>query len=273
MTFGPDDLGALTEALRAAGRLEVMPRFRRLPHGAVRTKSGPLDLVTDADLAAEQAIAAALSARFPGCTVVGEEAVAADPALLGRLAGPGLAFVVDPIDGTANYAAGMPLFGMMAAAIVDGAVVAGVIHDPVVEESFVALPGAGAWAESPGRGRRRLLVAAAVGLGDMTGTVSWRFLPEPRRSRVLRGALSVAGSWDFRCAAHHYRLLADGKCHFALYHRLLPWDHAAGWLLHQEAGGYSARFDGSEYDPLQTAGGLICATDRASWDLLRDRLL
>jgi fructose-1,6-bisphosphatase/inositol monophosphatase family enzyme len=273
MTFNAGDLGAMAEALRGAGRSEVMPRFRRLPEHAVRTKSGPLDLVTDADVAAERAIATALTARFPGCRVVGEEAVAADPALLAQLAGPGLAFVVDPIDGTANYAAGMPLFGMMAAAIVDGAVVAGCIHDPVVEETFAALRGAGAWAESLGQGRRQLRVATPVGLSEMTGTISWRFLPEPRRSRVLQGALGVAGSWDFRCAAHHYRLLADGKCHFALYHRLLPWDHAAGWLLHQEAGGASARFDGSEYDPLQTGGGLICATDKQSWSLLRNVLL
>jgi hypothetical protein len=90
----------------------------------VRAKSGPLDLVTDADEAAERVITAGLQARFPGCVVVGEEATAADPSVLGRLAGADLAFVVDPVDGTANFAAGLPVFGCMAAAIIRGEIVA-----------------------------------------------------------------------------------------------------------------------------------------------------
>ena len=78
---------------------------------AVREKTGPLDLVTDADEAAERVMTAGLHRRFPGCVVVGEEAAPADPAQLRALAGAELAFVVDPIDGTANFAAGLPLFG------------------------------------------------------------------------------------------------------------------------------------------------------------------
>jgi fructose-1,6-bisphosphatase/inositol monophosphatase family enzyme len=53
----------------------------------------------------------------------------------------------------------------------------------------------------------------------------------------------------------------------------MPWDHAAGWLLHREAGGYSAHFDGSEYRPTHFSGGLICAPDRQSWQLAREALL
>ena len=83
----------------------------------------------------------------------------------------------------------------------------------------------------------------------------------------------VAAAWDYRCAAHQYRLLAAGHCHYAVYQRLLPWDHAAGWLLHQEAGGWSARFDGSPYDPASTEGGLICAPNRDGWEALQAALL
>jgi fructose-1,6-bisphosphatase/inositol monophosphatase family enzyme len=267
------DLVAMAALLREAGRAEVMPRFRRLSAAAIRTKTGPLDLVTDADEAAERVITAALAARFPGCLVVGEEAAAADPLLLDRLPSASLAFVVDPIDGTANYAAGLPLFGMMVAAVSAGAVVAACIHDPVVDDCYLALKGGGAWADSAEAGRRPLNVSVPTPFAEMTGTLSWRFLPEPRRSRMLRGSLGLAGAWDFRCAAHHYRMLADGKFQFSLYHRLYPWDHAPGWLLHQEAGGYSARFDGTPYDPLRTTGGLICATDPRSWVLLHEGLL
>ena len=136
--------------LRAAAQAEILPRFRRLAAGAVRAKSGPLDLVTDADEAAERVITAGLLKRFPGCIVVGEEAVAADPALLGALDGADLAFVVDPVDGTANFAAGLPLFGCMAAAVVRGEIVAAWIHDPLGDDTAVALRGEGAWIEITG---------------------------------------------------------------------------------------------------------------------------
>ena len=83
----------------------------------------------------------------------------------------------------------------------------------------------------------------------------------------------VASVASYRCAAHEYRILASGYCHFVFYAKLMPWDHAAGWLLHQEAGGYSARFDGSPYLPTHVGGGLICATDEESWHALRDALV
>ena len=83
----------------------------------------------------------------------------------------------------------------------------------------------------------------------------------------------LAAAWDFRCAAHEYRMLAAGHCHYLLFYRLMPWDHAPGWLLHQEAGGFSARFDGTPYHPGLAGGGLICAPDAASWEALRAALL
>ena len=83
----------------------------------------------------------------------------------------------------------------------------------------------------------------------------------------------VAAAWDYRCAAHQYRMLAGGHCHFLMFNRLLPWDHAPGWLLHREAGGFSAQFDGSAYRPTVTGGGLLCTPDEPSWHAPRDALL
>jgi fructose-1,6-bisphosphatase/inositol monophosphatase family enzyme len=131
--------------LREAARAEILPRFRRLAQGEVRSKSGPLDLVTDADEAAERVIEAGLLRMFPGAVIVGEEAAAADEAVLDRLAGADLAFVVDPVDGTANFASGTPLFGCMAAAVVRGEVVGAWIHDPLGDDTAIALRGEGAW--------------------------------------------------------------------------------------------------------------------------------
>lgn len=258
--------------LRAAARAEIMPRFRKLGPDAVRTKSGPLDLVTDADEAAERVITAELHAIFPGCVVVGEEAASADPSLLARLEGAPLAFVVDPVDGTSNYAAGLPLFGSMAAAIVHGEIVAAVIHDPVGDDTAMALRGEGAWIEAPGGERQDLRVAAPAPASHMTGAASWRSLPRAQRLIVCANLHKLAGTFDLRCAAHQYRMLAAGHCHFMMFNRLLPWDHAPGWLLHREAGGYSAKLDGTPYVPTSTRGGLICAPDEASYAALRDAL-
>ncbi len=266
------DTVAVADLLRAVARAEIIPRFRRLRDGDIHAKSGPLDLVTAADEAAERAITAGLTHMFPGCVVVGEEATAADPDLPSRLAGADLAFVVDPIDGTANYAAGLPLFATMAAAVMRGEVVAAVIHDPLGDDHAIALRGEGAWIEAPDGHRQDLRVAAGVPVERMTGAASWRFLPDGQRARVAANLTRVASAFDFRCAAHEYRTLAAGHCHFLLFNRLMPWDHAPGWLLHREAGGFAARFDGSPYRPTQSTGGLICTPDEASFLALRAAL-
>ena len=273
MTVTIRDADELVQLVRAAARAEIMPRFRRLTPDLVRTKSGPTDFVTAADEAAEALITSGLERLFPGCVVVGEEAASADPSLLGRLADADLAFVVDPIDGTANYCAGLPLFGVMVAAIVRGEVAASVIHDPVVDDSSIAVRGEGAWSESPDGTRSDLRVAAPVPPAEMQGAMSWRYLDRPLREAVLRNMPRVASSWDYRCAAHEYRALAAGHWHYLMFNRLMPWDHLPGWLLHREAGGWSARFDGSEYRPGHSGGGLICAPDRDSWAALRATLL
>lgn len=273
MSFDRADASALAALLRATARAEILPRFRRLGAGAVRQKSGPLDLVTDADEAAERVIAAGIAARWPGALVVGEEAAAADPALLARLAAAELAFVVDPLDGTFNFAGGVPLFAVMAAAILRGRVAMAAIFDPMGDDSMLAVAGQGAWVEEPDGARAPLRVAAGDVPGRMSGAVSWQFLPEPLRSRMLARLPKLAASWNYRCAGHEYRLAASGGCHLLLYHRLLPWDHAPGWLLHQEAGGYSAQFDGAGYTPERVDGGLLCAPDQAAWKAVYETLL
>ena len=263
----------VVQLLRAAARAEIMPRFRHLQPGMVRTKSGPTDLVTEADTAAEAMITRGLHNLFPGCLVVGEEACAADPALLGRLGTAELAFVVDPIDGTSNYCAGLPLFGVMAAAVVAGEVVASAIHDPVCDDVATALRGEGAWMQTPEGGRTRLQVSGASDPAAMTGCISWRYMAEPLRNAVLRTMPGLAGVYDYRCAAHEYRALAAGHFDYLVFNRLMPWDHLPGWLLHREAGGHSAHFDGTELRATDTTGGLLCAPNREAFHRLRDLLL
>jgi fructose-1,6-bisphosphatase/inositol monophosphatase family enzyme len=132
------------EILARAARTELMPRFGRLSAGQVRAKSSRFDVVTDADEAAERAMATALTAAHPDAVVVGEEAAARDPTLLGAVGTADLAFVLDPLDGTKNFAAGVPLFGVMAAATMRGEVVLAALHDSVCRTTALALRGEGA---------------------------------------------------------------------------------------------------------------------------------
>jgi fructose-1,6-bisphosphatase/inositol monophosphatase family enzyme len=136
-----------------------MPRFRSLTASQVREKSSPFDLVTDADERAEVVITCRLKAAFPDAIVIGEEGAHKDPALLQAIATAELAFVVDPIDGTRNFTANLPLFGVMAAATVYGEIVAGVICDPVCQDWAYAALGAGAWIEHEDGSRITLRVA------------------------------------------------------------------------------------------------------------------
>ena len=273
MIFRAEDIRRVGKILADAALTEVMPRFRRLSSTSIRKKSSAFDLVTEADEAAELAIARALVAAFPGAVVVGEESTHRNAQLLDEIGSADLAFLVDPIDGTKNFSSNLPLFGLMAAATVRGEIVAGVIYDPVCRDWAYALRGGGAWLEDEAGARSALRVAAAVPVSEMEGIVGTAFLPEPLR-RTVNSNLSRLGmaTW-LRCSAHEYRLAAAGFCHLLLYNKLMPWDHAAGWLLHQEAGGYSAHFDGTPYHPTHRSGGLLCTPDRASWTAARDALM
>jgi fructose-1,6-bisphosphatase/inositol monophosphatase family enzyme len=273
MKLSHHDTQRIAEILTQAAAAEIMPRFRALSESAVREKSSAFDLVTDADEAAERAIAAALRQAYPGALIVGEEAAGRDPGLLDRIGTADLAFIVDPIDGTKNFVAGLPLFGVMAAATMRGEVVLGAIHDPVCRDTALALRGEGAWIEGEGRARAALRVAAPVPVAQMDAVAGTNFLPEPMRSTVNGNLSRLAMSSWLRCAAHEYRMAASGHCHLLFYNKLMPWDHAAGWLLHREAGGHSAHFDGTAYRPAHRTGGLICAPDAASWALARQALL
>ncbi len=272
MSFTIEQTRAVGEILRAAGKAEILPRFRALDARAIRHKSSQLDLVTDADEAAELHIAEALHAAFPRALVAGEESVCREPNLLDHVSDAPLAFVVDPIDGTKNFASGLPLFGVMAAVLAHGEVVAAVIHDPIVDDCALAVRGEGAWLERADRRPHRLQVGQAQDVSAMTGIVSWLFMTEPLRSTVTRNLPRVAAGVDYRTAAHEYRLLASGDYHFALFGKLAPWDHLPGLLLHREAGGFAACLDGEPYTLGTRAQGLLCAPDEASWRALRDAL-
>ena len=114
----------------------------------IRSKSSPNDLVTDADIASERVLTAALSALLPGSRVVGEEAADADPQTLNWLAGPAPVWLVDPVDGTVNFAQGRECFAVVIALCIGGTTIAGWIYDPINALMVRARCGEGAWLEA-----------------------------------------------------------------------------------------------------------------------------
>ena len=263
------DIEQLSGILREAAQTQILPRFRHLGSDDVHQKTEAIDLVTEADLAAERSIKADVARYWPQALFVGEESVAADPALLGKLGGADLAVVVDPMDGTANFAAGLPLFAVMAAVVAEGETVGGIIYDPMGDDWMLAGKGAGAWRVRMDGERTRLRYAEAKPLDQMIGTASVAFLPSSQRPGLLTNLAKVRMFANYRCAGHEYRTLASGHADFAFYSKLMPWDHLAGSLIAQEAGGYVARLDGEPYEPHHVDGGLIVAPDRNAWEALR----
>ena len=273
MRFSDKDLDWLVDCLERAAQQEILPRFRRLGEGDVREKTSGSDLVTEADVNAERVITADLEARFPGVRVIGEEAVSANPDLKYGWAGEGLAVTVDPVDGTFNFASGVTVFGVMAAVVLDGETVAGVIHDPVGGDTMIATLGGGAFVRKAGMADRRLRAASALPVARMIGAVSWQNATPEERVRLGAGHARFEAPVCYRCAAQDYRMLAEGHMHFSYYSQLTPWDHPAGALTHREAGGHVAKLDGTPYRPDDLDGHLLAAPDPDSWHAIRETLL
>lgn len=264
------DIDRVTRLIEEAAAIEIMPRFQRLAVGDVREKA-PGDLVTIADEAVEARLSPLLTELLPGALVLGEEAAAADPTLLNHLLGEQSVWIIDPVDGTANFAEGRPAFALIVALVAAGRIEAGWIHDPVAGRTATAVAGEGAWL-----GEQRLRVAASpADTGDMAGVLLSGYFGsrelgrkvEARRRR-LRALRSV------RSAGLEYLRLVSGEMHFALFTKLMPWDHAAGVLLHGEAGGYARYLEGGAYEPAAIArSGLLLAPDPDSWQRLHATLL
>jgi len=251
-----DEMRAL---LRFVSERMILPRWRNLAEGDVIEKAHD-DLVTVADREAEAFLAEALTKLAPGVPIVGEEAAHADPTVLDRLDGP--CWIVDPIDGTHNYAHGTTPFGTMIALADGGETIAGWIYDPLRDRMCHARRGEGAFVD----GER--VTASGTGEAPPLAAISLIFLDPARREAVCEHIAPHYRLVDIpRCAAEQYPRLALGENDVSVFERTLAWDHAAGVLWLNEAGGKVCRPDGSPYRVDQTGRtGMIGAASPALWD-------
>ncbi|MGZ9810025.1 inositol monophosphatase family protein [Pseudoroseicyclus sp. H15] len=257
--------------MRQAARAEILPRFRALGEGDVSTKHGPSDLVTLADTGAEAMIAELVTAAWPEARVIGEEGVAADKTLRAEMGGDGPVVIVDPVDGTWNFAKGLALFGVIIAVARAGRPVYGLLYDPLLDDWIEATEGGPAEFVSAER-RHRLATSKEDRKARMTGYVPMGLYPKPLRGRIAQEHATFNRVQTLRCSAHEYRMLAQGHVDFVLSGPVPhPWDHAAGVLAAERAGGVARFLDGGEYDIGRRKGVLLAAGSQAAWETVAER--
>jgi len=257
------DCQRVAELMRETAAAELLPRFRSLAKAEIRQKRSG-DFVTVADIASEQRLAAGLAKILPGVPMVGEEAVEKDPGLLDLIARPGeMCWVVDPLDGTKNFAEGSDRFAMIVCLVHDTVSVGGWILDVAHGRMAIALEGQGVTLDEIPVRRRKVEQPPNGYVGFNVCQEFDRQLPPEQRRRL-------GGVYPGSCSGIEYLEILSGRADFNLYTRAMPWDHAAGTLMLTEAGGEGRRLDGQVYGPSQpTTGGVIAAIHPQVWSEVR----
>jgi fructose-1,6-bisphosphatase/inositol monophosphatase family enzyme len=252
--------------MRRASDAAILPHYRKLASAEIVNKAQD-DVVTVADHESEEILSAALTGLLPEAALVGEEAAFVDPAIFARLKS-GLCWIVDPLDGTNNFASGKPPCGVLVALADGGETIGGWILDCLTGRFCHAARSAGAWVD----GER--ITARATGEEPPVGALSTVYMAAEERAQVLEHIAPHYRVVDIpRCAAEQYPRLVLGVNDVSVFNRTLPWDHAAGTLFLNEAGGRAARMDGTPYrvDEWERTGMIGAATPYL-WDQLAERM-
>jgi len=258
------DLRDLASLVRLTAREELLPRFASVK----REFKDDGSVVTVADGAVQARLSAALGQRWPDYRLLGEEMTAEEQAALVAEPGPGL-WVLDPLDGTSNFAAGIPFFSVSLALLAGGESVLGVVYDPTRDECFTARKGRGVWLNDEPLRR----VAISLLLKRAIAAVDFKRLPVELAARFAAEP-PYASQRSFGSVALDWCWVAAGRFHVYLHGRQKLWDYAAGHLILAEAGGYACTLAG-ERVPLASnePRAAVAALDRALfeewWDWIR----
>jgi myo-inositol-1(or 4)-monophosphatase len=255
------DLRELRALVRMCAQDEIMPRFADVGRHLKTDGS----VVTEADHAMQDRMQRELAAHWPEYAFLGEEMAAHEHAALAASTEQGL-WVLDPLDGTSNFAAGVPFFSVSLALLVNGRVEIGVVYDPVRDEAFVAGCGCGAWLNGLSMGTR---VPLDLPLQRSIAVVDFKRL-DPALAARLGAAPPYGSQRNFGSSALDWCWLADGRFHIYLHGGQKLWDYAAGSLILSEAGGRSVTLEG---EPVVSAGlgsrSVVAARDHRLFEAWR----
>ncbi|GEM_PF-92150 len=250
------DANKVAQILKDVALQYILPRFQNLQAGDIQTKSHANDFVTIADIETEEALCKILPATFPGSLVIGEEGVSSGKVTTSALSDPTqMIFVVDPVDGTFNFKNGNPQFAVMMSLVIGGETKMGWIYDVMNDTHYITEKGKGTT-----KNGQKVAIRAPRSVEDenAVGYMESRYFP-----KEMQDFLAAKGVQRFKslhCAAHEYLNIASGHADFAIFSHMKPWDHLAGVLMVQEAGGIVTKFDGSPYKITDEHGGIVVAT-------------
>lgn len=240
----------------------ILPHFQNLKASEIEEKS-PGDLVTIADKLSEEMLSESLRKLIPDAAIVGEEACAENPKLLNHLSDD-VAWIIDPIDGTGNFAAGKSPFGIIVALAEANETVAGWMYDPISNRICHTYRGQGSFINGNrvfANGKHSDKPKAALATGFMT--------PEQRQETIAQAEPVYEIEPIPKCCAEQYPLLVTGDHHVTIFERTFAWDHAAGILFLNEAGGKACRWNGEPYRPSNDTTGLLGASSPELWEEAR----
>lgn len=264
--INPDDISKII--IECAERY-ILPRYKMLEQSQISTKTGPRDLVTQADIDVEERLKKVLPGIMPGSVVIGEEGVSSGQASLDALKDTSRpVWVVDPVDGTHNFVHHKREFGVMLACVIGGVTQYSWIYDVLGPDMLVAERGSGAFISG-----ERLKVSSGRSIDYFDGHLNPGYFPREYREHIREARGRFKSCDSLNCAAHEYLRVASGQAQFSLYSRLKPWDHLPGALMVQEAGGFVAQWDGSPYTPQDHHTGLLVAASQENWDAVYDVFL
>ncbi|MEM8935499.1 MAG: inositol monophosphatase family protein [Pseudomonadota bacterium] len=263
------DLDAVTRAIADIAATEIVPRYGKLSEDAIGTKSGPQDFVTEADHAAEDALARVLSDIYPAAKFVGEERAASDPDLVSGLDSDDAFWIVDPVDGTRNFIEQRDEFGTIVALVEGREIRAGWVYAVLQQKCAVASLGDGAAWDG------QALSALEPPAGPLRGQRAIGSFKEPWKSLLPDRMREAFETEPTRCSAFAYLRMAQGHRDFGLFSRSHPWDHAAGVLILREIGGVATYLDtGKPYTAVDTLGRpLLVSGSQDRFDRVRETLM
>ncbi len=245
--------------IREIAETEIMPLFRNLADHEVLEKNKG-DIVTAADIAAEKALTPLLEGLLPGSLVVGEESVHEDPDLMNHLQTEEYVWIIDPIDGTRSYAKGHEGFCVIVALARHGETEAGWIYQPTNDTMVMAEKGSGATLN----GVRLQTVSATP--QSTRGALHTSFLPRHLRQQMKDAIKGMVSNDPVSSAGLEYIRLAMGETDVTMFWNTYPWDHAAGALIVEEAGGKAGFKNGLRYRPGVTdTKGILVTGDPDIW--------
>jgi len=227
-------LAVLAEIVKTAAREELLPRFAE----SKRRFKADGSIVTEADVAMQQRLTVELAAFAPQYTLLGEEMTAEEQSELLQAGDAGL-WCLDPLDGTSNFASGIPFFCVSLALLIGRKPALGIVYDPIRDECFAAQAGLGASLN----GRPLRCHAAGLDLRKGIAVVDFKRLPAQ-----LAGALVTRPPYSsqryFGSGVLEWAWLAANRYQVYLHGRQKLWDYAAGALILAEAGGLAESLEG-----------------------------